>query len=112
MITGITLTFIKKVANGVDALNNPTYTTQNIDVDDCLIAPMVEPLSAREQQALSQNRDQVRIHLPKAFSGDVSDSNVNWQGKLFHLDSDSVTFMDENTPTRWNRYIRAENVNG
>ena len=93
-------------------MGNPAPTITNIEVEDCLIAPVTEPASAREQQALEQSRDQVRIHLPKAFTGDVSDSDVTWDGKVFHLDSDSVAFMNENTPTRWNRYIRAEAVNG
>ncbi|WP_438980195.1 hypothetical protein, partial [Polynucleobacter sp.] len=53
---------------------------------------------------------QLRIHLPKSFTGDISDSDVVWGGKRFHIDSDSVVFMAENTPTRWNRYFRAEFV--
>lgn len=61
---------------------------------------------------MEQSRDQVRIHLPKLFTGDVSDSTVAWNGKLFKVDSDSVVFMAENTPTRWNRYFRGECVNG
>lgn len=93
-------------------MGNAQPTTSNIEVADCLIAPITEPANAREQQALEQSRDQVRIHLPKAFTGDVSDSDVLWDGKVFHLDSDSVKFQDENTPTRWNRYIRAEVING
>ena len=109
---GIRLTFIKQTPGASDAMGNPTVTRTNIDVDDCLIAPITEPANAREQQALEQSRDQVRIHLPKAFTGDVSDSDVVWDGKTFHLDSDSVVFMAENTPTRWNRYVRAEAVNG
>lgn len=109
---GTTLTFVKKVANGTDSLNNPTYTTENIEVDDCLIAPITEPASAREAQAMTQSKDQVRIHLPKASDADVSGSSVDWGGKTFTLDSDSVVFMDSNTPTRWNRYFRAEAVNG
>lgn len=109
---GISLTFVKQVSNGTDALNNPTYTTSNVTVDDCLIAPISEPISAREQQAMEQSRDQVRIHLPKASTDDVSDSDVTYGGKVFHLDSDSVVFMAGNTPTRWNRYIRAECING
>lgn len=108
---GITLTFVKQTANGTDSLNNPTYTTTEIDVDDCLIAPITEPVSAREQQAFEQSRDQVRIHMPKASDDDVSDSTVAWGGKTFHVDSDSAVFMNENTPTRWNRYFRAEVVN-
>lgn len=109
---GITLSFAKQVPGNPDAMGNPVNTITNIEVADCLIAPITEPVSAREQQALEQSRDQVRIHLPKAYTGDVSDSDVVWDGKKFHLDSDSVVFMAENTPTRWNRYIRAEAVNG
>ena len=109
---GITLTFAKQVPGAPDAMGNPTTTVTNIDVEDCLIAPISEPANAREQQALEQSRDQVRIHLPKAYTGDVSDSEIVWNGKTFRLDSDSVKFMDENTPTRWNRYVRAEALNG
>jgi hypothetical protein len=109
---GITLSFAKQVPGTPDAMGNPVNTITNIEVADCLIAPITEPVSAREQQALEQSRDQIRIHLPKAYTGDVSDSDVVWDGKKFHLDSDSVVFMAENTPTRWNRYIRAEAVNG
>lgn len=109
---GITLSFAKQVPGTPDAMGNPVNTITSIEVADCLIAPITEPVSAREQQALEQSRDQVRIHLPKAYTGDVSDSDVVWDGKTFHLDSDSVVFMAENTPTRWNRYIRAEAVNG
>ena len=111
-MVGTTLTFVKRTASGTDAMGNPTYTESDVEVDDCLIAPITEPASAREQQAMAQSKDQVRIHLPKAYTGDVSDSTVGWNGKTFRLDSDSVKFMDENTPTRWNRYFRAECLNG
>lgn len=109
---GTTLTFTKKVQNGTDDLNDPTYATTDIEVEDCLIAPITEPATAREQQAMNQSKDQVRIHMPKASTADVSGSSVTWDGKVFTLDSDSVIFMAGNTPTRWNRYFRAECVNG
>ena len=111
-MTGNTLTFVKKTQSSTDAMNNPVYTTSNIEVDDCLIAPITEPATAREQQVMQQSKDQVRIHLPKTCTDDVSNSSVTWDGKVFLLDSDSVKFMDENTPTRWNRYFRAEAING
>lgn len=107
---GTTLTFKKDTKTGVDDFNNPVLTTTDIDVEDCLIAPITEPSTAREQQAYDQNRVQVRIHLPKAYTGDVSNSNVDWDGKTFRVDNDSVVFMEGNTPTRWNRYFRAELV--
>lgn len=109
-MNGTTLIFKKQTANGTDAFNNPTHTVSEISVADCLIAPITEPANAREAQAMQQSRDQIRIHLPKLYTGDVSDSDVDWDGKTFHLDSDSVKFMDDNTPGRWNRYFRAEVV--
>lgn len=106
-----TLTFTKKVqGSDVDPFGNPITSTQDIVVNGCLIAPITEPSSHREEQAIEQGKIQVRIHLPKTFTGDVSDSDVTWDGKTFHLDSDSVAFMNENCPTAWNRYFRAEAI--
>ena len=106
---GISLTFTKKTpGTEEDAFGNLIPTTTTVVVDNCLIAPITEPTSQREEQAIAQGKIQVRIHLPKTFTGDVSDSDVTWDGKTFHLDSDSVAFMNENCPTQWNRYFRAE----
>ena len=107
----ITLTFNKKVEGAeLDPFGNPVKSTQTIAVDGCLIAPITLPTNHREEQAMEQGKIQVRIHLPKTFTGDVSNSDVEWNGKTFHLDSDSVAFMNENCPTAWNRYFRAEAV--
>lgn len=112
LMIGMTIKFNKQKAVGKDALNNETYTTEEITVDDCLVAPITELANAREAQALEQMRDQVRVHIPKASDADISDSTFVYDGKTFKVDSDSVKFMTENTPTRWNRYFRAECVNG
>lgn len=109
---GMSITFIQKVAGAVDDLNNPTYTTTEIVVDDCLVGPPTEPTTAREQQAMMQSKDVLRVHMPKTSDADVSNSTFEYGGKLFSIDSSSaVKFMDGNTPTRWNRYFRAESVN-
>lgn len=111
LMVGMEIVFTKKVAGAVDDLNNPTYTTQQVTVEDCLVAPIIEPSNAREQQAMEQSKDQVRVHMPKTDSSDVGGSSFVYNGKTFTLDSSSVEFMDDNTPTRWNRYFRAESVN-
>lgn len=112
IMTGTTLTFTLNTQTGTDSMGNPIFSKANVPVADCLIAPISEPATAREVQAMRQSKDQVRIHIPKAYTGDLSNSDVVWDGKTFHLDSDSVVFMNENTPTRWNRYFRAEAING
>lgn len=106
----MSIVFTQKVAAAVDALNNPTFTTQQKTVADCLVAPITEPSTAREQQAMEQSKDQVRVHMPKASTADVAGSTFVYDGKVFAVDNDSVKFMAGNTPTRWNRYFRAECV--
>lgn len=108
---GITLTFEKQIQSGTDKLKNPKYITEDIEVEDCLVAPVTVPTNAREEQAIAQSRDQIYIHFPKLCTEDLSASNVTYDGKTFKLDSDTVKFMDGNTPTRWNRYVRAERIN-
>ncbi len=107
---GIDLTFVKEMHTGTDELNNPVFTTAEFEVEDCLVAPITEPANIREQQAMAQSRDQIRIHIPKLSNIDVSNSEVVYDGKVFRVDSDSVVLMAANTPTRWNRYFRAEYV--
>lgn len=106
-----TLIFTKTIQGSeTDAFGNPLESTTQISIDGCLIAPITEPSNQREEQAMHQGKIQVRIHLPKTSTDDVSGSNVEWGGKTFHLDSDSVVFMDDNCPTQWNRYFRAEAI--
>lgn len=107
---GMTVDFKTRVETSKDELNDPVYSIVNLSVPDCLVAPITEPTSAREQQAMDQSRDQVRVHFPKNFTGEVDGAWFAYRGKIFQLDSSSVSFMDENTPTRWNRYTRAESV--
>lgn len=107
---GISIEFKSRVETSRDALNEPVYSIVGITVGNCLIAPLTEPATAREQQAMEQARDQVRVHFPKTFDDDLGGSYFAWDGKIFQMDSTSVKLMEENTPTAWNRYTRAESV--
>lgn len=111
MIKGMQLTFKQKIKAGTDGMNNPVFDTQDIVVDDCLVAPVV-PSAAPEQQAMTQTRALIEIHLPKTFGGDVSGSTVYYDGQTYRLDNSGAAYMAENTPGRWNRTFRAEVVRG
>lgn len=112
-MVGIELTFTQRVeTGGFDDFNNPIFTDDTFTIKDCLIAPVTEPIDRVESAALDRDQTIVRIHLPKAETRDVSDSTVKYDGQEFRLIGKPVRFMDANTPTRWNRYMRAEVVNG
>lgn len=110
---GMTLIFTKRVATGAkDSFNNPVYSETTVTVNDCLVAPPQEPIDRVESAALDRDSTVVRVHLPKADESDVSDSTFVYDGQQFRMIGKPVKFMNENTPTRWNRYLRAESING
>lgn len=106
----MTVEFKQRIQVATDGLGNAQYSYIGLSVDDCLIAPMLEPRPVRENQGKDQTRDQIRIHLPKTFTGDVAGSYIAYDGRIFYIDSGGVTFMAANTPTRWNRYLLGESV--
>ena len=109
----ISLDFTKRVPTGEkDGFNNPIYETSQFTVDGCLIAPITEPLDRVETAALDRDVAIVRLHLPKADAADVHDCTVEYEGRKWRIVGRPVKFMDENTPTPWNRYVRAEEING
>lgn len=109
----IVLEFTKRVPTGQrNKLNEPIYSEETFTVSDCLIAPITEPLDRVESAALDRDVAIVRIHLPKSDSTDISDSTVSYGGQKWRVVGKPVAFMNDNTPTIWNRYVRAEAING
>ena len=108
----MTVSFTKRVKSGVDDFNNPVYTNETITIDDCLIGPPTEPIDRVETSALDRDVTVVRVNLPKSSNADISDSEFDYEGEHFRVIGRPVAFMKENTPTRWNRYMRAESFNG
>lgn len=70
-------------------------------IQDCLIANNGSP---------NATRPQILIHLPKADSRKVDGAWVNYNGFSWHVIGTTTPQMDENTPTRWNRYAIAERI--
>lgn len=109
----IALEFTKKVATGQkDGFNNPIFSESIFTISGCLIAPLMEPIDRVESAALERDSNIVRIHLPKTDSSDVSNSTVSYDGQMWRVIGKPVKFMAENTPTEWDRYVRAEAING
>lgn len=83
--------------------NRPTEDGkfETFTIDDCLVANNGSP---------NATRPQVLIHLPKTDSHVVDGAWVNHNGFSWHVVGTTTPQMNENTPTRWNRYAIAERV--
>lgn len=82
--------------------NRPTVTgLETFTIDDCLIANNTTP---------NASRPQILIHLPKTDKRAVDGAFVSFEGHDWHVIGTTTTQMNENTPTRWDRYAIAERI--
>ena len=82
--------------------NHPTEDGfETFTIKDCLIANNGSP---------NASRPQIIIHLPKTDKHNVEGSFVSYDGYEYHVVGVTVPQMDNNTPTRWNRYAIAERI--
>lgn len=90
------------IGKSITFKNHPTTSgLQTFTIDDCLVANNGSP---------NNMRPQILIHLPKTDSHTVDGSFVNYDGYDWHVIGTTVAQMDDNTPTRWNRYAIAERI--
>ena len=82
---------------------HPTRTGkyETFAVEGCLVANNGSPQATRPQ---------IQIHLPKGERREVDGAWVDYDGAEYHVIGTTVAQMDENTPTRWNRYAIAERI--
>lgn len=70
-------------------------------IEDCLVSQNGSPAAQRPQ---------VTVHLPKKDTHNVEGAWFEYDGSTYHVIGQTAKSMDENTPTRWNRYIIAEKI--
>ena len=111
---GVTVTLKKKTQTGTDALGQPTYSETNVEVNDVLIG---EPNTEDIQNALTMygKRIAYTLAIPKGDTNAWYKAQVilpsPWS-ETFNVIGDVTETIDANTPTRWNRKVQLERIDG
>lgn len=80
---------------------NEDGTLSNHTIRDCLIAQNGAPLPTRGS---------VIIHLPKNDDTSVVNAWFEYEGGTYHVTGSTVPGIDQNVPTKWNRYVIAQKI--
>lgn len=110
MIKGITIQLIKKTQTGTDALNNPIYTDEVIDVDNVLVG---EPTADEVANTLALYGKQVRytLGIPKGDENTWEDTEVvlpaPFEGKYKTIGYPTAG-IEDNIPLKWNKKVKIE----
>lgn len=78
---------------------NEDGTLSTFTVKDCLVAQNGNPTTSKPQ---------ILIHLPKADRAKVGGAWVEYDDSTYHVIGATAPSIQENTPTRWDRYCIAE----
>lgn len=110
MIKGITIQLYKKTESSRDALNNPVYTTEVIDVDNVLVGSPTDEEVVNELN-LTGRRISYVLGIPKGDQNEWENVEVEFFGKRFKTFGMPVEGIEDMIPLRWNKKVKVEAFN-
>ena len=110
MIKGITIQLVKKTQSGTDALNNPIYETEIVDVADVLVGqPSQDEIV--NTHSLYGKIAKYTLAIPKGDENTWVDTEVilpaPFEGKYKTIGF-PIAGIDANIPLRWNKQVLVE----
>lgn len=109
---GETVIVRRRVQNGVDEGNNPTYETVDESVDDVLIAPASTANAGDSTRPEGVNID-LTACFPRAYDGpSLRGAAVVVRGITYAVEGDPIRVDGGLTPTRWNLAVDLHRTEG
>lgn len=111
---GVTVILKEKTKTGTDALGQDVFTTKDVSIDDVLVG---KPESTDIQNALTLYGSKIAytLSIPKGDTHIWEKSQVvlpaPWS-ETFDVIGKPEETIDANTPTRWNRVVQLERIDG
>lgn len=111
---GVTVTLKERTQTGTDALGQPVYKITDVTINDVLVG---NPEVSDIQNAMTMygKRIAYKLAIPKGDTHVWHKSQVvlpaPWS-TTFNVIGDVVETIDANTPTRWNRIVQLERIEG
>lgn len=104
---GISVILHIKAQTGVDAFNDPVFSTSTEMVENVLVGqPTTEELT--DGIALYGKRIEYMLGIPKGDAHDWEDTEVEFFGRKFRTFGATIQGIEENVPTMWHKKVRVE----
>lgn len=114
MIKGITIQLVKKTLSGYNAMHEPTFTEETINVDNVLVG---EPSTDDITNALELFGKKVAytLAIPKGDTNDWTDTEVilpaPFAGRYMTIGYPTAG-IEANIPLKWNKKVKVERYEG
>ncbi|MFP3156335.1 hypothetical protein LQZ18_18305 [Lachnospiraceae bacterium ZAX-1] len=107
MIRGRTIQLSVKSAVALDSLGNPIQEEVLVDVPNILIEPTSDQ-EVLETTDLYGRKAKYTLHIPKGDTNDWESTEVLFYGERWRTIGKGREWMEENTPTAWNKKVYVE----
>lgn len=108
---GETVQLVTREQTGVDAGNDPIYTTVTTGVENVMVAPGDQQLlngSTRPDGVVAD----VTMYFPRKFVGELMGATLVARGKTYRVVGDPIPYDGGMEPTSWNRVVPCQRVEG
>ena len=104
MLKGISVLLYVKSKSGVDALGNPIYTEEPIQVDDVLVAPSSNS-EIVDMMNIYGKRTEYTLGIPKGDTNEWENVTVEFFGQKFKTFGSVIQGQEELVPLRWHKKV-------
>lgn len=111
MIRGRQAVVVRRVQSGTDEMGDPVFTETEETVANVLAAPSSTDEMDETNRAFGVVCE-MTFHFPKSYTASLEGCRVRWGGREYRVIGDPQPYMDENTPTPWNRAAKAVRADG
>ena len=120
MIRGVSITVLRPTCGGRDRFGDAAEGVPKPEtVDDVLIAPGGEAGSTEDLEAARTDGDSLslQVHFPKGYTAELRGCELMlpepWaRFNPYRVVGQPMPYIDANTPTRWNRPVKAVSARG
>ena len=110
MLKGMTITLFKETTTGYDDFNQPIVTTEEVNIDDCLVGqPTTDDITTTTD--LYGKKVAYVIGIPKAIEpnpDDFTDAIIKINGKPYKTIGFPQCGIQSNIPLRWAFNVKVE----
>ena len=106
-LKGISVTLHEKVQTGFDPFGEPTFKIEETVVDNVIVAP-----ATNDDLLSSINIDGTKttylLCIPKKDTHEWRDVDVEFMGKKWHTYTDTIEWIEDMVPLKWNKKVLCE----
>lgn len=111
MIVGETITVLHPSTDATDPFGAPIKEFVEESVENVVIHP-AEPSDYTDTNRPDGALIQWVLHFPKSYTASLRECRVVVRGETYDIEGDPMPYMNENTPTPWNRRAYAMRLEG